>query len=341
MKLSVIQSIPKVLLHDHVDGGLRPRTIIELASQENILLPSNDAEELQELIFTKCNEGSLAKYLKTFDYTIAVMQRFENLIRVASECVEDLAYDGITYAEVRGAPELFTEQGLSIEEVIEATLIGLEHGMNALAEKGQQITVRFIACAMRHTSRSVEVAHACLKYRNRGVVGFDIAGPELGFPARNHKTAFDLLHREGFPFTIHAGEADSVSSIEDAIHYCRANRIGHGVRIMEAINLSGDTPKLNEFAQYVLDNQIHLEMAPTSNIQTGAAMSYQSHPAALLHELGFNVGINTDNRLMSKTSLSQEYETMSDAHGWTESDIETMNRRALKAIFDSEYALKS
>lgn len=340
MNLSEIRAIPKVLLHDHVDGGLRTETIIELAEEIKFDLPSHDPNRFQQLIFDSCNEGSLEKYLKNFDYTIAVMQSHENLVRVARECVEDLALDGIIYAEVRGAPELFTQNGLSISEVIEATLIGLDEGMKRVATHGKQITVRFITCAMRHTQRSLEVAQATLKYRDRGVVGFDIAGPEAGFPAKNHKAAFDLLYNERFPFTIHAGEADSVGSMVDAIHNCRAKRIGHGVRIMDAIDLAGVSPRLNDFAQFVLDEQIHLEMAPTSNIQTGAASSYESHPAGLLHALGFNVALNTDNRLMSHTTLSREYEEMSAAHGWSETDITEMNHRALSAVFDEGYALK-
>ena len=339
MNLAAIRATPKVLLHDHVDGGLRTETIIELAREINLELPSYDPDRFQELIFDSCNEGSLEKYLKNFDYTIAVMQSHENLIRVARECVEDLALDGIIYAEVRGAPELFTQKGLSVSDVIEATLIGLDEGMKSVAAQGRKITVRFITCAMRHTHRSLEVAQATLKYRDRGVVGFDIAGPELGFPAKNHKAAFDLLFNERFPFTIHAGEADSVNSMIDAIHNCRARRIGHGVRIMDAIDISGDSPRLNDFAQFVLEQQIHLEMAPTSNIQTGAASSYKSHPAGLLHSLGFNIALNTDNRLMSHTTLSREYELMSSAHGWSTTDITEMNQRALSAVFDEGYAL--
>lgn len=340
MKAAEIRALPKVLLHDHVDGGLRPQTIIELASEINFSLPTDNAEKFQRLIFNSCNERSLEKYLKNFDYTIAVMQSHDNLVRVARECVEDLAEDGIIYAEVRGAPELFTQAGLTVEDVIHATLVGLDEGMKRVANNGGKITVRFITCAMRHTNRSLEVAQATLKYRDQGVVGFDIAGPEAGFPAKNHKEAFDLLYNEGFPFTIHAGEADSVASMIDAIHHCRAKRIGHGVRIVDAIDLTGDSPQLNEFAKFVLDKQIHLEMAPTSNIQTGAASSYENHPAGLLHSLGFNIALNTDNRLMSRTTLSHEYEAMSDAHGWDEADIETMNKRALSAVFDEGYALQ-
>lgn len=341
MELKEIQAIPKVLLHDHVDGGLRPQTIIELARSIDFPLPSYIDTQLQEIIFQSCNEGSLEKYLKNFDYTIAVMQSYENLMRVARECVEDLAADGIVYAEVRGAPELFTAQGLSIADVIEATLAGLEEGMSEVRHQGKAITVRFITCAMRHTERSFEVAKATLRYRHRGVVGFDIAGAERGFPAKNHIAAFNLLHENNFPYTIHAGEAAAVDSMVDAITHCRANRIGHGVRIIDEINTNEDSPILSDIAKMILDQQIHLEMAPTSNIQTGAVKSYSSHPAAILHSLGFNIALNTDNRLMSKTSLSSEYEVMSNTHGWTREDIEVMNSRALKAIFDTEYAWTS
>jgi len=323
VELKEIQAIPKVLLHDHVDGGLRPQTIIELARSIDFPLPSYIDTQLQEIIFQSCNEGSLEKYLKNFDYTIAVMQSYENLMRVARECVEDLAADGIVYAEVRGAPELFTAQGLSIADVIEATLAGLEEGMSEVRHQGKAITVRFITCAMRHTERSFEVAKATLRYRHRGVVGFDIAGAERGFPAKNHIAAFNLLHENNFPYTIHAGEAAAVDSMVDAI------------------NTNEDSPILSDIAKMILDQQIHLEMAPTSNIQTGAVKSYSSHPAAILHSLGFNIALNTDNRLMSKTSLSNEYEVMSNTHGWTQEDIEIMNSRALKAIFDTEYAWTS
>jgi len=239
---------------------------------------------------------------------------------------------------VRGAPELFTAQGLSIADVIAATLTGLDEGMSEVRHQGKAITVRFITCAMRHTQRSLEVAEATLRYRSRGVVGFDIAGPELGFPAKNHIAAFNLLHENHFPYTIHAGEAASVESMVDAITHCRADRIGHGVRLIDEIDTSADSPILSDIAKMILDQQIHLEMAPTSNLQTGASASYSSHPAALLYSLGFNVALNTDNRLMSNTSLSNEYKVMSDAHRWSDADIEKMNSNALKAIFDQEYA---
>jgi adenosine deaminase len=328
-----LQTLPKVLLHDHVDGGLRPQTIIEIAKEINLALPSYEADALQQIIFESCNEGSLEKYLKNFDYTIAVMQSYENLVRVSRECVLDLAQDGVIYAEVRGAPELFTQGGLSIAEVISATLEGISQGITEAKTQGKIIETYFIACAMRHANRSLEVAETVLQFRDKGVVGFDIAGAESGFPASNHRAAFDLLHDQGFPYTIHAGEAAAFTSMQDAITNCRAKRIGHGVRLIDEIDFSSDTPVLSDAAKFILDQQIHLEMAPTSNLQTGAAMSYQTHPAAILHELGFNVALNTDNRLMSNTTLTREYEVMSQAHNWDLKVAETMNQRARKAAF--------
>ncbi|MEY3185447.1 MAG: hypothetical protein RIR58_183 [Actinomycetota bacterium] len=328
-----ITELPKVLLHDHVDGGLRPQTIIDIARQIDLELPSYDPDSLQDSIFASCNEGSLEKYLKNFDYTIAVMQSYENLVRVSRECVIDLALDGVVYAEVRGAPELFTQGGLTISQVIEATLQGISEGVTEAQSLNRKIETKFIACAMRHTNRSLEVAETILKFRDKGVVGFDIAGAESGFPASNHRAAFDLLHDQGFPYTIHAGEAAPFESMRDAIINCRAKRIGHGVRLIDEIDLSGDAPKLSDDAKMIRDRQIHLEMAPTSNLQTGAAADYESHPAAVLHDLGFNIALNTDNRLMSNTSLSREYVLMGNIHNWSIEDLVEMNKKAQAAAF--------
>lgn len=333
MKLDEIRALPKVLLHDHIDGGLRAETIIEIAKTINFEIPSYQTQELEKLIFASCNEGSLEKYLKNFDYTIAVMQSYENIVRVSRECVVDLAKDGIVYAEVRVAPELFTRAGLSLDQVIQATLDGIAEGVSEAKISGREIVAYFIACAMRHTNSSLEVANSALKFREKGVVGFDIAGAESGFPASNHRAAFDLLHQKNFPYTIHAGEAAPFSSMRDAILNCRANRIGHGVRLIDEIDFSSGTPVLSDDAKFVLDSQIHLEMAPTSNLQTGAAKNYESHPAAVLHQLGFNIALNTDNRLMSSTSLSNEYAIMSEIHGWDLGTIELMNKRARDAGF--------
>jgi len=333
--------LPKVLLHDHIDGGLRPQTIIELASQINLPLPSHEADAFQELIYEACNQGSLEKYLKNFDYTIAVMQTENNLIRVARECVLDLAADGIHYAEVRGAPELFTKQGLSMRNVVEATLEGLRQGMQEAKNLGLSITTNLIICAMRQNNLSLEAAQLALEFREKGVVGFDIAGPEYGFSARNHLRAFELLQRKAFPFTIHAGESDSFASMLEAINLCGASRIGHGIRIMDEIDISQDQAVLSDASKAIRDQQIHLEMSPTSNLQTGNIKDYDSHPAGVLIELGFNVALNTDNRLMSATSLSREYKVMQDAHNWDLNQINIMNTNALRAAFSGETAFAS
>ena len=331
-----IIDLPKVLLHDHIDGGLRPQTIIELASQMNLPLPSYEAGAFQELIYEACNQGSLEKYLKNFDYTIAVMQTEDNLIRVVRECVLDLAADGIHYAEVRGAPELFTKQGLSMRNVVEATLEGLRQGMQEAKDLGLSIRTNLIICAMRQNNLSLEAAQLALEFREKGVVGFDIAGPEYGFPARNHLPAFELLQRKSFPFTIHAGESDSFASMLEAINLCGASRIGHGIRIMDEIDISQDQAVLSDASKAIRDQQIHLEMSPTSNLQTGNIKDYNSHPAGVLIELGFNVALNTDNRLMSATSLSREYKVMQDAHNWDLIQINIMNTNAFRAAFSGE-----
>ena len=336
-----IIDLPKVLLHDHIDGGLRPQTIIELASKINLPLPSHEASAFQELIYEACNQGSLEKYLKNFDYTIAVMQTQDNLIRVARECVLDLAADGIHYAEVRGAPELFTRHGLSMRNVVEATLEGLRQGMQEAKKLGLSITTNLIICAMRQNNLSLEAAQIALEFREKGVVGFDIAGPEYGFPARNHLPAFELLQRKSFPFTIHAGESDSFASMLEAINLCGASRIGHGIRIMDEIDISKDQAVLSDASKAIRDQQIHLEMSPTSNLQTGNIKDYNSHPAGVLIELGFNIALNTDNRLMSATSLSREYKVMQDAHNWDLNQINIMNANALRAAFSEETAFAS
>jgi len=336
-----IIDLPKVLLHDHIDGGLRPQTIIELANQINLPLPSDEAGAFQELIYEACNQGSLEKYLKNFDYTIAVMQTQDNLIRVARECVLDLAADGIHYAEVRGAPELFTRLGLSMRNVVEATLEGLRQGMQEAKKLGLSITTNLIICAMRQNNLSLEAAQIALEFREKGVVGFDIAGPEYGFPARNHLPAFELLQRKSFPFTIHAGESDSFASMLEAINLCGASRIGHGIRIMDEIDISQDQAVLSDASKAIRDQQIHLEMSPTSNLQTGNIKDYNSHPAGVLIELGFNIALNTDNRLMSATSLSREYKVMQDAHNWDLNQINIMNANALRAAFSGETAFAS
>jgi adenosine deaminase len=329
-----IKLVPKVLLHDHLDGGLRPQTIIDIAQEIGYTsLPTQDATELAIWFREACDSGSLVRYLETFSHTIAVMQRREDIVRVAKECALDLARDGVVYAEVRGAPELFTEQGLSMSDVVEATLEGYDQGMKAAAAEGFTIVVRSLLCGMRQNKRSQEVAELVVKYRNKGVVGFDIAGPEDGFPPSDQKDTFDYLRKANAHFTIHAGEAYGLPSIWEAIQLCGAERLGHGVRIIDDIDFSGDEPKLGPLAAYVRDRRIPLELCPTSNLQTGAAASYAEHPIGVLAKLRFRITLNTDNRLMSQTSMSFEMEEAVKAFNWGFTDLQRTTINAMKSAF--------
>ena len=329
-----IKRVPKALLHDHLDGGLRPETIIEIAQQIGYKkLPTNDPKQLGDWFEESCNSHSLVRYLETFSHTIAVMQSKEAIIRVSRECAIDLARDGVVYAEVRGAPELFTEQGLSLDQVVEATLEGYKQGMAEAASEGNKIRVESLLCGMRQNNRSQEAAAAVVKYRNKGVVGFDIAGPEDGFPPTNQLETFEYLRKENAHFTIHAGEAYGLPSIWEAIQICGAERLGHGVRIIDDIDFSGDKPKLGPLASYVRDRRIPLELCPTSNLQTGAAKTYSEHPIGMLAKLRFRVTLNTDNRLMSRTSMSNEMSECVKSFGWKFADLQRVTVNALKSSF--------
>ena len=328
-----VKRLPKALLHDHLDGGLRPQTIIDLAAEINYPLPTTNADELADWFEESCNSGSLEKYLVTFDHTIAVMQTREAIIRVARECAIDLARDGVVYAEVRGAPELFTRNGLTLDQVIEATTEGFELGMADAKAEGFTIRVVQLLCALRQNDFANEVARKVVQFRNKGVVGFDIAGPEDGFPPSDYLEAFNYLREENAHFTIHAGEAFGLPSIWQAIQMCGTERLGHGVRIVDDIDLSGDQPKLGLLSSYVRDRRIPLELCPTSNLQTGAAKDIHSHPIGLLEKLRFRVTINTDNRLMSRTSMSHEMNQVVDAFDWTFEDLQRVTINALKSAF--------
>jgi len=325
---------PKVLLHDHLDGGLRPQTIIELAQSVGYgALPATDADKLGQWFHDSADSGSLERYLETFDHTVAVMQTVEGLQRVAREAAEDLADDGVVYAEIRWAPEQHVEQGLSLEQVVDAVLSGFRQGEANAAARGKRIRVGALVTAMRHAARSSEIAKLAVVYRDSGVVGFDIAGAEAGFPPTRHLDAFEYLRRENFHFTIHAGEAFGLPSIWEALQWCGADRLGHGVRIVDDIDTSGSAPKLGRLAQYVRDKRIPLEMCPSSNIQTGAATSIAEHPIGLLRRLYFRVTVNTDNRLMSGTSMSREMTLLSDAFGYDWADLQWFTINAMKSAF--------
>ena len=333
----VIARAPKVLLHDHLDGGLRPQTMIDHALASGYTkLPSYNPDELATWFVNACSSGTLELYLETFEHTISVMQTKEEIERVARECVLDLAADGVVYAEVRGAPELFTRKGLTLDQVIEATVEGHKQGMAEAKAAGREIRVEVLLCALRQNNFSDEVATKVVKYKGRGVVGFDIAGPEDGFPPTDHIKAFDYLRSNGAHFTIHAGEAFGVESIALAVRDCHAERIGLGIRLIDDIDFSSGTPVMGSLAREILDRQICLEMAPTSNLQTGGAASYETHQIGVMKKLGFNVTINTDNRLMSATSMIREVTEISRGYSWTIDDLHDVARNGIMSAFISE-----
>ncbi len=325
---------PKVLLHDHLDGGLRPATVLDLAREIGHLLPADDPDTLAAWFVESCDSGSLVRYLSTFGHTVAVMQRAGDLRRVARECAEDLAADGVVYAEVRYAPEQHLERGLSLEQVVEAVRLGFAEGEEVARAAGRPIVVRQLLTAMRHQARSREIAELMIAHRDNGVVGFDIAGAEAGYPPTRHLDAFEYLQRENAHFTIHAGEAFGIASIWQAIQWCGADRLGHGVRIIDDITVDeAGTAHLGRLANYVRDKRIPLEMCPTSNLQTGAADSIAEHPIGQLTRLRFRVTVNTDNRLMSGTTLGNELQNLVDAFGYTAKDLRWFTVNAMKSAF--------
>ncbi|GGL81327.1 adenosine deaminase 1 [Glutamicibacter protophormiae] len=345
------RDLPKVSLHDHLDGGLRPSTIIELAAEVGHELPETDAEALGNWFRESAVSGSLPRYLETFEHTLAVMQSHEALIRVAREFVEDLAEDGVIYGEVRYAPEQHLRQGLSLDDVVDAVQEGLDQACEELNSEGHPMQVGQLLIAMRHADNGVEIAKLALRHRGHGVVGFDIAGAEDGFPPSRMKEAFDLLAENLFPTTVHAGEAAGLDSIKDAILVGRAQRLGHGVRVAEDIEiefggvdedgeeLGEDTGlvSLGPVANWVRERGIPLEICPSSNLQTGATAEFgegiESHPIDLLVQTGFNVTISPDNRLMSGTTLSDEFELLVEAFDYDLEDLLDLTLNAAEAAF--------
>src|SRR6266542_3505019 len=329
-----IRRAPKALLHDHLDGGLRPATIVELAAAFDHWLPADEPRALAAWFREAASSGSLERYLQTFAHTVAVMQAPEALHRVAAECAYDLATDGVVYAEVRFAPEQHLERGLDLPGVVEAVLAGFAAGSATAAAEGHPIRFGTLLTAMRHAARSMEIAELAVRYRDEGVVGFDIAGAEAGYPPTRHLDAFEYLQRENFHFTIHAGEAFGLPSIWEAVQWCGADRLGHGVRIIDDITVEPDGEvRLGRLAAYIRDKRIPLEMCPSSNVQTGAAKSVAEHPIGLLRRLYFRVTVNTDNRLMSGTSMSDEFTQLVDAFGYGWDDLQWFTINAMKSAF--------
>ncbi|MGC4757368.1 adenosine deaminase [Micromonospora trifolii] len=325
-----IVKVPKALLHDHLDGGLRPATIVDLAAEVGHELPTTDPEALGRWFADAADSGSLERYLETFAHTVAVMQTAPALRRVARECALDLAADGVVYAEVRFAPEQHLERDLSLDEVVEAVLAGFAEGTAQAVEAGLTIRVGTLLTAMRHAARSQEIAELAVRHRDAGVVGFDIAGAEAGFPPTRHLDAFEYLQRENFHFTIHAGEAFGLPSIWQAIQWCGADRLGHGVRIVDDIAPDGS---LGRLAAYVRDKRIPLELCPSSNVQTGAVASIADHPIGLLRDLRFRATVNTDNRLMSGTSMSREMSLLVETFGYGWKELQWFTINAMKSAF--------
>ncbi|MET1051159.1 MAG: adenosine deaminase [Mycetocola sp.] len=337
-----IAALPKISLHDHLDGGLRPQTILELADAIGVDVPETDAAALAAWFLAQCDAGNLVDYLKTFDLTTAVMQTEEGLTRVAREFVQDLAADGVIYGEVRWAPEQHLGRGLSLDQAVEAVQAGIDQGIDDTERAGRGIQVGQLITAMRHADRGLEIAELAIRHRGNGVVGFDIAGAEAGFPASRHRVAFDFLAQEHLPVTVHAGEADGLESIKSALFDGRALRLGHGVRIAEDITVErsddeGTYVSLGSVAQWVKDREIPLELSPSSNLQTGAIAEWGTelvdHPFDLLYQLGFTTTVNVDNRLMSGTSLTRELSLLADTFAYDIDDLEVFQQNAARGAF--------
>ena len=325
----LIERAPKAVLHDHLDGGLRPATVIELAGEYGYHdLPTTDVDDLKVWFNRGAKRNDLVLYLETFAHTVAVMQHRDQLERVAYECARDLANDGVVYAEVRFAPELNIEAGLTLDEVVAAVQAGFERG-----SAGTSLSIYTILCAMRTAARSLEIAELAVRWREAGVVGFDIAGAEAGHPPARHLDAFQYVLRNNFHSTIHAGEAFGLPSIAEALHYCGAERLGHGVRIIDDISGPEGDETLGALASYVRDRRIPLELCPTSNVNTGVVASIADHPIGMLKRLRFRVTMNTDNRLMSDTSMSREFQQACRAFEWTLDDVEWLTINTVKSAF--------
>ena len=327
----IIKTIPKVLLHDHLDGGLRPQTIIDLAKELGYdKLPTKNPIELAEWFHRGANKGNLVEYLQGFEYTIAVMQTKEGLERIAYEMMEDMHNDGVVYVETRFAPVYHRLKGLYYEDSVNAVLTGLKRG-----KKDFGVGYGLILCGMRNMKDTVDIAELAVNFRNDGVVGFDLAGEEGGYPPKKHIEAFQYIQRANFNITIHAGEAFGKDSIWQAIQWCGAHRIGHATRLLEDIVLdsNGNVISFGELAQYVLDKRIPLEICLLSNVHTGAVDKIENHPFGILYKEKFRVTLNTDDRLMSNTTMTKEFLTAIQYFNLNFEDFEKITINSMKSAF--------
>ncbi|GAB3843401.1 adenosine deaminase [Nesterenkonia populi] len=339
LTFDAVQRLPKILLHDHLDSSIRPSTMIELAQEAGHELPADSPEKLRAAFRENANSGSLVKYLEVFDHITAVLQSRDALHRLGQEYVETLVEDGVVYAEPRWAPEQHLQGGLSLVEAVEAVQEGIDEGIRQAEAVGHTVVVDQLLCAMRMNDRAEEVADIVIEKHRRGVVGFDIAGPEDGFLPSRFRETFTRLTEALVPVTVHAGEAAGVESIREAVTAGRAHRLGHGIRVAEDIQ----STELGEVARWVLERQIHLETSPTSNVHTGAVAAVtgkphnvmSEHPFDALYRMGFNVGVNTDNRVVSDVTLTGELMELAEAFDYTATDLLTFQLNALEAGFAS------
>ncbi|MDP6339428.1 MAG: adenosine deaminase [Candidatus Marinimicrobia bacterium] len=316
----LLKNLPKVELHCHLDGSLRIDTIIDLAQRHNVPLPASDPVELKKILSIGKNRGTLEEYIARFDITLSVMQTPDALTRIAYELIEDVASENVRYIEVRYSPTLHTSKEMTLEEAVESVRDGLKKG-----EKDFGVKSGIIVCGIRHISpeASLKLADLCVQFKNKGVIGFDLAGAEENFPAKDHREAFYMILNHNINATIHAGEAFGPASIHQAVHYCGAHRIGHGTRLKEDKDLM----------QYVNDHRITMEICLTSNWHTYSVRSLKHHPIRFYYDQGIRVTLNTDNRLMSNTTLTKEFGIARDLFGFTLHDFREVTIIAMKSAF--------
>ena len=325
----MIKKLPKVELHDHLDGGLRPNTIIELAKEYKIDIPSQNPKELAKWFIRGANRKSLALYLEGFGVTVSLMQTREALELVAQEAIEDLAKENIVYAEIRFAPVLHTQKGLNLEVIVESVLKGLEKG-----KKKTGVHYGLIICAMRDQNNSLDMAELAISFRNNGVVGFDLAGDEHGHPPKRHLNAFQYIRNKNFNITIHAGEAFGIESIWQAVQTCGSHRIGHATRLKEDMTISGTRIiSMGTLSHFIKDKRLPMEICLSSNIHTGCAKSFDEHPFRIYFRNNFRTILCTDNRLMSNTNLTKEFEIAVEHFNLTLREIERLTVNAMKSAF--------